>query len=66
MRSHSHAPPPMRIYQFTAIQPTAVTARLIRASDGPSTTVVLDLEDSLWDVDDEARTAQLKAAGAPR
>jgi citrate lyase beta subunit len=25
--------------------------------------VVLDLEDSLWDVDDEGRTAQLKAAG---
>ena len=53
----------MRIYQFTAIQPPAVTARLIRASDGPSTTVVLDLEDSLWDVDDEARTAELKAVG---
>jgi citrate lyase beta subunit len=53
----------MRIYQFTAIQPQAVTARLIRASAGADTTVVLDLEDSLWDVDDEARTAQLKAAG---
>jgi citrate lyase beta subunit len=53
----------MRIYQFTAIQPPAVTARLIRASAGADTTVVLDLEDSLWDVDDEARTAQLKAAG---
>ena len=53
----------MRIYQFTAIQRPDVAARLIRASDGPSTTVVLDLEDSLWDVDDEARTAQLKAAG---
>ena len=24
---------------------------------------MLDLEDSLWDVDDEARTAELKAAG---
>ncbi len=53
----------MRIYQFTAIQPQAVTARLIRASAGADTTVVLDLEDSLWDVDDEARTAELKAAG---
>jgi hypothetical protein len=53
----------MRIYQFTAIQPPAVTARLIRASAGADTTVVLDLEDSLWDVDDEARTAELKAAG---
>jgi citrate lyase beta subunit len=53
----------MRIYQFTAIQPPTLTARLIRASAGADTTVVLDLEDSLWDVDDEARTAQLKAAG---
>ena len=40
----------MRIYQFTAIQPPAVTVRLIRASAGADTTVVLDLEDSLWDV----------------
>ena len=47
MHSHSHAPPAMRIYQFTAIQPQAVTARLIRASAGADTTVVLDLEDSL-------------------
>lgn len=53
----------MRIYQFMVIQPPAVTVRFVRASVGPSTTVVLDLEDGLWDVDDKARTAQLKAAG---
>ena len=44
----------MRIYQFTALQTPAVTARLLRASadanGSASTTVVLDLEDSLWDV----------------
>src|ERR1035437_1748202 len=38
-------------------------ARLIRASAKTSTTVVLDLEDALWDVGDQARTSALKAAG---
>jgi citrate lyase beta subunit len=53
----------MRIFQFLAVQPPEPAARLIRASARSSSTVVLDLEDALWDVADEARTRSLKADG---
>jgi citrate lyase beta subunit len=54
---------PMRIFQFLALQRADVTARLMRASRDLRATVVLDLEDGLWDLTDEARSAELKAAG---
>ena len=54
-----------RTLNLLAIQKPAITARLIRQVAGMETTVVLDLEDSLWDVDDPNRTRELKA-GARR
>lgn len=45
------------------MQGPEVTARLIQATRRTPATVVLDLEDSLWDVIDETRTSALKAAG---
>lgn len=53
----------MRIFEFLAVADPATTARLIRISAGHDVTVVLDLEDSLWDVTDQRRTAELKARG---
>ena len=50
-----------RTLNLLAIQKPAVTARLIRQVTGMETIVVLDLEDSLWDVTDPERTAKLKA-----
>jgi citrate lyase beta subunit len=54
---------PMKTFLFLAMQQPEPTARLIRASARVSATVLLDLEDALWDVTDEARTSALKAAG---
>jgi hypothetical protein len=54
--------PAQRTLNLLAIQKPAVTARLIRQVAGMETVVVLDLEDSLWDVADPERTAQLKAS----
>lgn len=54
---------PMRILQLTSMRQPEVTARLIRATRHAPATVVLDLEDSLWDVIDGTGTAALKAAG---
>ena len=54
-----------RTLNLLAIQKPAVTARLIRQVAGMKITVVLDLEDSLWDVDDPDHTRELKA-GARR
>jgi citrate lyase beta subunit len=53
----------MKILQFTSMQDPQATARLVRATRRTAATVVLDLEDSLWDVLDETRTPALKAAG---
>ena len=53
----------MRILQFTSMQDPALTARLVRATRRAAATVVLDLEDSLWDVLDDKRTPGLKEAG---
>jgi citrate lyase beta subunit len=53
----------MRVFQFLAMQQPEPTGRLIRAAARASSTVVLDLEDALWDVSDEARTSSLKAGG---
>jgi citrate lyase beta subunit len=53
----------MRSLQFLGMQRAGVTARLARAAAGTGATVVLDLEDSLWDVTDEVRTAELRAGG---
>jgi citrate lyase beta subunit len=53
----------MRTFLFLAAQQPEATARLIRASGRAPATVVLDLEDTLWDVTDEARTSALKAGG---
>jgi citrate lyase beta subunit len=53
----------VRTFQFLSMQPPETAARLIRASRRGSATIVLDLEDGLWDVTDEARTGRLKAGG---
>ena len=53
--------PAQRTLNLLAIQKPAVTARMIRQVAGLETVVVLDLEDSLWDVADPERTSQLKA-----
>ena len=50
-------------FQFISAQEPRLTARLLRASAGVDAVVVLDLEDSLWDVTDEWRTSGLKRAG---
>jgi citrate lyase beta subunit len=55
--------PAMRILQFASMQQAEVMARLIRASRRSPATVVVDLEDGLWDVIDEAETSALKAVG---
>jgi citrate lyase beta subunit len=54
-----------RTLNLLAIQKPEVTARLIRQVTGLDAVVVLDLEDSLWDVADHIRTMALKA-GARR
>jgi len=54
---------PVAAFQFIAVAEPRLTARLVRQSAGLDATLVLDLEDALWDIDDEARTAQLKAQG---
>jgi len=53
----------MRVFQFLSMLDPRLTARLARASASLDAVAVLDLEDSLWDVTDETRTASLKAAG---
>lgn len=53
----------MRTFLFLALRDAALTARLLRAAGRTSATVVLDLEDALWDVGDPAATAALKTAG---
>ncbi len=53
--------PAQRTLNLLAIQRPAVTARLIRQVAGMQAVVLLDLEDSLWDVADPERTAKLKA-----
>lgn len=53
----------MLILLFTAVRQPDVTARLIRSTRRTPSTVVLDLEDSLWDVTDSAGTSTLRAAG---
>jgi len=50
-------------FQFISVQEPRLTARLTRASARLDAVVVLDLEDSLWDVIDESRTPGLKRAG---
>jgi citrate lyase beta subunit len=52
-----------RTLNLLAIQKPEITARLIRQVTGVDAVVILDLEDSLWDVADVARTAALKARG---
>jgi citrate lyase beta subunit len=54
-----------RTLNLLAIQKPEVTARLIRQVTALDAVVVLDLEDSLWDVADPIRTIELKA-GARR
>jgi len=49
-------------YQFVSVQEPRLTVRMARATSADAV-VILDLEDSLWDVTDESRTAGLKAAG---
>ncbi|MES2209885.1 MAG: hypothetical protein V4515_06830 [Chloroflexota bacterium] len=53
----------MRILQFASMQEPEIMARLIRLTGRGPATVVLDLEDGLWDVTDETDTSALKAAG---
>ena len=53
----------MKVIQFLALQEPRLTARLAQASAALDAVVVLDLEDALWDVTDESRTAGLKAEG---
>jgi citrate lyase beta subunit len=62
MATLTHA---QRTLNLLAIQKPEVTARLIRQVKGMQAIVVLDLEDSLWEVGDPARTEALKA-GARR
>jgi citrate lyase beta subunit len=50
-------------FQFVSVQEPRLTARLVRQSADFDAVVVLDLEDALWDVADEDRTAELKAQG---
>ena len=49
--------------QLISAQQSALTARLIRTSRAHDAVIVLDLEDALWEVGDDARTAELKRAG---
>src|SRR5262245_25484797 len=53
----------MRTFMFLALRAPELTARLVRAASRTRATVVLDLEDALWDPTDQARTTELKAAG---
>jgi citrate lyase beta subunit len=53
----------MRTFLFLAVRAPEFTARLVRAANHSRATVILDLEDALWDVTDPARTAALKATG---
>ena len=53
----------MRTFLFLALRDVALTARLIRGGARTGATIVLDLEDSLWNVADPAATAALKASG---
>jgi citrate lyase beta subunit len=48
--------------QLIVVQKPALTARQVRASANTGATIVLDLEDGLWDVPDDLRTAGMKAA----
>lgn len=50
-----------RTFQFLSIQQPAVTVRLLRRLTSREVTVVLDLEDGLWDVVDPGRTPMLKS-----
>jgi hypothetical protein len=54
---------PVSRFQFIAVAEPRLTARLVRQAAALDATLVLDLEDALWDVTDDARTAQLKAEG---
>jgi hypothetical protein len=54
--------PAQRTLNLLAIQKPEITARLIRQVSGVEAVIVLDLEDSLWDVTDPARSAALKAS----
>jgi citrate lyase subunit beta / citryl-CoA lyase len=54
---------PMRVFLFLAVRAPDLTARLLEASARSQATVILDLEDALWDADDPVRTARLKADG---
>jgi citrate lyase beta subunit len=51
-----------RTLNLLAIQKPAVAARMIRQVANMDVVIVLDLEDSLWDVVDPAHTSALKAA----
>lgn len=54
---------PVSAFQFIAITEPRLTARLVRQVAALDATVVLDLEDALWDVTDDAHTARLKTDG---
>lgn len=54
--------PAQRTLNLLAIQKPAVTARMVRQVTGLDAVIVLDLEDSLWDVSDPIRTKGLKSA----
>lgn len=53
----------MHTFLFLALRTPELTARVVRAASRTSATVILDLEDSLWDATDPGRTAALKAVG---
>lgn len=54
--------PAQRTLNLLAIQKPAITVRMIRQVTGMDAVIVLDLEDSLWDVSDPVRTKALKSA----
>lgn len=54
---------PVAAFEFLAAGEPRLTERLVRSSAPLGATVVLDLEDALWDLEDEQRTAALKADG---
>jgi citrate lyase beta subunit len=53
----------MRTFLFLALRDPALTARLIQGGARTGATIILDLEDALWDVADPEHTATLKATG---
>lgn len=53
----------MLVLQFLTVLEPRLTARIVRSSAPLDAVTILDLEDALWDVLDERRTAALKARG---